>query len=103
MRRGKVYYLDSNVFLLNKSIKDNILFGNDYKTDKYIQCIQLCELEGNLKEYENGDEFSLFFHFIFNKKQIINIFSCWNKWKSFEKRGQVYKITYLKKLIYFLI
>jgi len=39
MRRGKVYYLDSNVFLLNKSIKDNILFGNDYKTDKYIQCI----------------------------------------------------------------
>lgn len=31
MRRGKVYYVDSNVYLYNRSIKENILFGNDFK------------------------------------------------------------------------
>ena len=52
---GKVSYVSQNPWILNDSIKNNILFFNDMNEDKYTKVIDLCELQQDIKLFEGGD------------------------------------------------
>ena len=42
-------------WIQNKTIKDNILFGNPYDREKYNQTIEICELTRDLEILPTGD------------------------------------------------
>ena len=43
--RGSVAYVPQQAWIQNASVRNNILFGNKYKADKYNKVIQSCALE----------------------------------------------------------
>lgn len=47
--------MPQNSFLLNMSLRDNILFGLPYETEKYREVIKICELIPDLKMLPAGD------------------------------------------------
>lgn len=42
-------------WILNKSIKDNILFGLEYNEDRYKETIKICQLRRDLEILPGGD------------------------------------------------
>jgi len=46
---GKIGYISQTAWLLNASLKDNILFYEPYEEAKYQEIIKLCELEDDIK------------------------------------------------------
>ena len=52
---GKIGYVSQSNWIQNKTIKDNILFFNDYNKEKYEQILKLTELEYDIKALEAGD------------------------------------------------
>lgn len=52
---GSVAYCSQIPWLLNKSIKDNILFGKEFHREKYNQVISACQLEKDISSFQNGD------------------------------------------------
>ena len=40
---------------MNKSIKDNILFGHDFEPSRYRETIRICQLERDLEVLPGGD------------------------------------------------
>jgi ABC-type multidrug transport system fused ATPase/permease subunit len=47
-KNGSIAYISQEAFLLNDTIRNNILFGKDYDEDKYLKTIELSELESDL-------------------------------------------------------
>ena len=54
-KQGKIAYIPQEAFLLNASIKDNILFGNPYNQELYEKVLKICELEPDLKTFTAGE------------------------------------------------
>lgn len=52
---GKVAYVAQTAWILNKTVRDNILFGLPYDEDKYNKVIDACCLRHDLKILEDGD------------------------------------------------
>ena len=52
---GKVAYVAQTAWILNKTVRDNILFGLPYDEDKYNKVIDACSLRHDLKILEDGD------------------------------------------------
>ncbi|KAL4497202.1 hypothetical protein ABPG72_019522 [Tetrahymena utriculariae] len=52
---GKIAYVSQNHWLQNKSIRENILFGNKLDQKWYNTCIEACELKNDLNNHPNGD------------------------------------------------
>ncbi|KAJ3265284.1 hypothetical protein HDU77_005729 [Chytriomyces hyalinus] len=50
-----VAYVAQTAFLLNATIRDNILFGNEYDEDRYNAVIEACALVRDLEILEGGD------------------------------------------------
>ncbi|KAJ3237858.1 hypothetical protein HDU81_008767 [Chytriomyces hyalinus] len=50
-----VAYVAQTAFLLNATIRDNILFGNPYDEDRYDAVIEACALVRDLEILEGGD------------------------------------------------
>ena len=41
---------------MNDTIRNNILFGNEYDVDKYKRIIEICELENDLEMLDGKDQ-----------------------------------------------
>ena len=51
-----ICYASQNPWILNDTFRNNILFFNEMKEDKYNKIISLCQLEPDLKLLKNGDK-----------------------------------------------
>ncbi|CAI2356957.1 unnamed protein product [Caenorhabditis sp. 36 PRJEB53466] len=54
--RGSIAYCSQEPWIFTGSVRDNILFGNDYDEERYKKSIELCMLNHDLKHMEKGDE-----------------------------------------------
>jgi ATP-binding cassette subfamily C (CFTR/MRP) protein 1 len=52
---GNVAYVAQTAWILNKTVRDNILFGLPYNEEKYNKVIEACSLTHDLKILEDGD------------------------------------------------
>ncbi|KAF8308373.1 P-loop containing nucleoside triphosphate hydrolase protein, partial [Clavulina sp. PMI_390] len=55
-RDGGVSYCAQEPWILNETIKDNILFGRAYEEARYKQVLHECALERDLEMFDAGDE-----------------------------------------------
>eukprot|EP00472_Partenskyella_glossopodia_P010875 CAMPEP_0197538404 /NCGR_PEP_ID=MMETSP1318-20131121/59626_1 /TAXON_ID=552666 /ORGANISM="Partenskyella glossopodia, Strain RCC365" /LENGTH=1460 /DNA_ID=CAMNT_0043096805 /DNA_START=205 /DNA_END=4587 /DNA_ORIENTATION=+ len=53
---GDVAYVPQQPWVMNKKLKDNILFGKPFDQEKYDQVIWMCALEQDLKQLPKGDQ-----------------------------------------------
>lgn len=56
MPYGKVAFCAQEPWLLDLSVKENILFGSEYDTQRYKLALHACALEEDLKTFPEGDE-----------------------------------------------
>lgn len=54
-KNGRLGFVPQNSFLLNMSLRDNILFGLPYEVEKYRKILKICELIPDLKMLPAGD------------------------------------------------
>ncbi|KAJ7347434.1 hypothetical protein DFH08DRAFT_960765 [Mycena albidolilacea] len=55
-RRGGVAYAAQESWVLNETIRDNILFGSEYDEERYQKVLYQCALERDLELFEAGDK-----------------------------------------------
>ncbi|WWC60298.1 uncharacterized protein I303_102867 [Kwoniella dejecticola CBS 10117] len=55
-REGGVSYAAQESWCMSDSIKDNILFGEPYEHDRYVNTLRACALEPDLKLFDDGDD-----------------------------------------------
>ncbi|ORX88735.1 P-loop containing nucleoside triphosphate hydrolase protein [Basidiobolus meristosporus CBS 931.73] len=53
---GSIAYVPFDSWLLNASLRDNILFGSPYDPEKYKMILQVCALSKDLEQLSYGDE-----------------------------------------------
>jgi len=53
--QGRVAYAAQSAWILNATVRDNILFGRPYDEDRYHKVLQVCQLEHDLEMLEAGD------------------------------------------------
>lgn len=53
---GSVSYTPQEAWLLNMTLRDNILFGSEYNEKRYNQVIEVCALTRDLKLMADGDK-----------------------------------------------
>ena len=53
--KGRVAYVAQSSWILNKTVRDNILFGMPYDEEKYNKVIAVCHLAHDLNMLEDGD------------------------------------------------
>lgn len=54
--RGKVAYVAQQAWNQNLTVRDNILFGKPYESEKYDKIIEACALRPDLEILTSGDE-----------------------------------------------
>ncbi|ANB14688.1 ATP-binding cassette glutathione S-conjugate transporter YCF1 [Sugiyamaella lignohabitans] len=54
--RGNIAYVPQEPWLLNQSVKDNILFRNKYDPEFYQKTLEACDLVYDIKNLPDGDE-----------------------------------------------
>ncbi|KAL9972704.1 hypothetical protein ACROYT_G019064 [Oculina patagonica] len=52
---GKVGYASQQAWIFNGTVKENILFGQDYDEDRYLKVLNGCALQKDLELFHNGD------------------------------------------------
>ncbi|KAF8311050.1 ATP-binding cassette transporter [Clavulina sp. PMI_390] len=55
-KQNGVAYAAQSPWVLNRTIKDNILFGEDYNEERYRTVLSQCALEPDLELFQAGDE-----------------------------------------------
>jgi len=58
-RNGDIAYVPQSAFLLNDTFKNNILFGEEYNEEKYIQCVYDCRLIDDIETFNGGDQIEI--------------------------------------------
>ena len=53
--QDKIAYVPQQAWILNETVKDNILFGLPFNRKQYINVIQACALEKDLDMLPAGD------------------------------------------------
>ena len=53
---GKVAYVPQQAWMLNATLKDNILFGKPFDADRYNKVIEACSLKSDLEILPGGDQ-----------------------------------------------
>lgn len=53
--QGTVAYVAQSAWILNKTVRDNILFGSPYDKERYEKVLRVCQLTHDLKLLEDGD------------------------------------------------
>ena len=53
---GSVAYVSQSAFILNATVKDNVLFGKPYVESQYLHAVKVCQLESDLEILPAGDE-----------------------------------------------
>lgn len=54
--RGKIAYVAQQAWIMNASVKENILFGHRYDPDFYMKTVDACALSEDFKALPDGDE-----------------------------------------------
>ncbi|KAF5303189.1 hypothetical protein FQA39_LY10102 [Lamprigera yunnana] len=54
--QGKVSYASQEPWIFSSSIRQNILFGNEYEEDRYKTIIKICALEPDFRMLPHGDK-----------------------------------------------
>ncbi len=54
--QGSVAYVAQEAWIQNATLRQNIIFGNEFKTMKYNSIIQCCALGADLKNLPSGDK-----------------------------------------------
>lgn len=54
--RGKIAYVAQQPWIMNASVRDNILFGHRFDADFYDRTVEACALVDDLKALPDGDE-----------------------------------------------
>jgi len=52
---GSIAYVPQEAWLLNMSLRENIIFGSEFDTTRYNKTIKVCALERDLKLMVDGD------------------------------------------------
>ncbi|KAI2497361.1 hypothetical protein MHU86_17126 [Fragilaria crotonensis] len=52
---GKVAYVAQSAWILNTSVRDNILFGSPYDETRYQRVLEVCQLTHDLEMLDDGD------------------------------------------------
>ncbi|KAI7830395.1 P-loop containing nucleoside triphosphate hydrolase protein [Gamsiella multidivaricata] len=53
---GSLAYVAQSAWILNDTVRNNILFGREYKKERYLQVVKACALVPDLKMLVNGDK-----------------------------------------------
>ena len=53
---GRIAYAPQQAWMQNETLRENILFGNQYDRDKYNRIIEACSLDVDLKILPGGDQ-----------------------------------------------
>ncbi|CAH4036336.1 unnamed protein product [Pieris brassicae] len=53
---GSVAYAAQESWLFDASVRQNIIFGQDYDKDKYRRVVNCCQLESDFKDFRHGDQ-----------------------------------------------
>lgn len=54
--RGSISYAAQNAFIMNATVKNNILFGLPFEEERYKKALKVCSLESDLELLPDGDE-----------------------------------------------
>ena len=54
-KRGSIAYISQQPFLVNETLRNNILFGSDYNEERYLKILKICQLEADLAALPAGD------------------------------------------------
>lgn len=52
---GRVAYVPQNAFVMNATVRDNVLFGGEFDQRRYDQALRACELFADLASLPYGD------------------------------------------------
>ncbi|RUO96873.1 P-loop containing nucleoside triphosphate hydrolase protein, partial [Jimgerdemannia flammicorona] len=52
---GRIAYVPHDPFIVNASLRDNILFGKPYDTARYSEILRVCNLKRDLLQLSHGD------------------------------------------------
>ncbi len=52
---GSVAYCGQTPWILNATVKDNILFGEPFDEQRYLEVLEACQLEADMRLLESGD------------------------------------------------
>ena len=53
---GELSYFSQQPWVITDTVKNNIIFNNEYDEDKYKEIISVCELENDFYGFANGDK-----------------------------------------------
>ena len=53
---GEISYVNQQPWVMTDTVKNNILFNNEYNEDRYNKIVSVCELENDFNELANGDK-----------------------------------------------
>lgn len=56
MREGSCAYVSQQAWIVNATLKENILFGNPFDAKRYYQALTVCNLKEDLNMLPGGDE-----------------------------------------------
>ena len=54
--QGSLAYVAQQAFILNATVRNNILFGEEYNEDFYNRVVEACALTTDLDILPNGDK-----------------------------------------------
>ena len=53
---GEISYVNQQPWVMTDTVKNNILFNNEFNEDRYNKVVSVCELENDFNELANGDK-----------------------------------------------
>ena len=53
---GEISYFSQQPWVMTDTVKNNIIFNNEFNEEKYRQVVSVCELENDFFEFANGDK-----------------------------------------------
>ena len=53
---GRVALVSQQAFLINDTLRNNILFGKEYEEKRYMEVLRVCQLESDLEILPSGDQ-----------------------------------------------
>ena len=55
-KNGRVAYISQQAFLVNETLRNNIVFGSEYDEEKYERIVRICQLETDIEMLPAGDQ-----------------------------------------------